>query len=240
MLKLPSIAFVAAIVTMGCLVPAFAQQNAKVTVRSAMFPGAGIEDSLVLYTGEGKEGAEVPVWGGKFSPEFKLPRQEVWRFGEWETGTNDQGKVVPVFKERGRVKPPAGQRLWLVFFREKAEADSPLKVRAFSVDQGSLKEGGAVVMNLSVNPVGAQIGDRKVSVKPGSQAVVEPGSKRGQSYPVKFFYPHNGQLRPFVATTWFHGERRRRLAIVLQAGEGTPPKLLTVDDIAAKEDEPAR
>lgn len=217
------------------LLPAAAQETAKVIVRSAMFPGSGILDPLELHVGEGREGLSVPVWGGKFSPEFELPRMDVWRFGHWETTTNDEGKRVRVFKERGRVRPPAGRRLWLVFFQAKPGNDSPLRVKAFAVDEGSLKEGGCVVLNFSEGPVAAQIGDKKTKVESGKQTVVEPGSSRGQSYPVKFFYPHNGQLRPFVTTNWFHGERRRRLAMVVQADKQSPPKLLTIDDIAAKD-----
>lgn len=217
---------------------AAAQEGVKVTVRSAMFPGTGIQDPLVLYTGESTPGVEVPVWGGKFSPEFELPRREVWRFGEWASETNDEGKVVRVFKEKGHVKPPADRRLWLVFFREGAGDEEKLRVSAFGVDEGSLKEGGSLVMNFSKGPVGVQIGDKKVGLKPGKRTIVEPGSKRGQVYPVKFFYSHNGSPRPFVATTWFHGERRKRLAIILQGPEGSAPKLLTVDDIAADEEAP--
>jgi len=214
-----------------------AQAPGKVTVRSAMFPGSGIEEPLELYVGEAKEGLEVPVWGAKFSPEFKLPRLDVWRFGHWDTETNDEGKTVRVFREKGRAKPPAGQRAWLIFFREKDGPEATLQVRAFDVDEASLKEGGTLVMNLSNGPIGAEIGDKKAKIEKLKQAVIEPGSRRGQSYPVKFYYSHNGQLRPFVATTWFHGERRKRLAIAVGGGEAAPPKLLTVDDIAAREGE---
>lgn len=220
------------------VLPCTGQEPAKVTVRSAIFPGTGIEDSLTLHVGEGREGLEVPVWGGKFSPEFELPRQDVWRFGHWETATDAEGRSVRVFKERGKVRPPAGRRLWLVFFQAKPGEDAPLQVKAFAVDQGSLKEGGCVVLNFSSGPIAAQIGDKKTKINSGRQVVVEPGSRRGQSYPVKFLFPHEGQLRPFVTTNWFHGERRRRLAMVVQADENSPPKLLTIDDIAAKEDEP--
>jgi len=213
------------------------QGAAKVTVRSAMFPGSGIQDALELYVGDDKEGLEVPVWGGKFSPEFELPRREVWRFGRWETETDDRGKTVRVFKERGRAVPPADRRVWLVFFRRDAKEDSALEVRAFGVDDAGLKEGGSLVMNLSPGPVGAEVGDKKVKVDSMRQAVIEPGSRRGQSYPVKFYYSHNGQLRPFVTTTWFHGERRKRLALVVGGGEAGVPKLLTIDDVSAKSEE---
>lgn len=222
------------------LLPCSGQEGPRnVTVRTAMFPGSGIMDPLELYVGDGKEGMPVEIWGGKFSPEFELPRLEIWRFGHWETETNDEGKVVRVFKEQGRVKPPVAKRMWIVFFQTKKGKDVKLQVQAFGVDGNTLKEGGIVVMNLTKGPIGFEYPGKKLKIKPAGKAVVNPGSERGQVYPVKFYYAHNGQARPFVTTTWFHGERRKRLALVVRADESTPPKLLTIDDIAAP-DEPGQ
>lgn len=227
--------WLAALIALALTSLCAAQQGGKVLVRSALFPGAGVLDPIQLYTGEGGESVEVPLWGGKFTPEFELPRMDVWRFGRWTTEANEQGRQVPVFHERGRVVPPAAGRVWLILFQAKPDEDSPLVVQAFGVDEAGFEEGAVAVLNLSKVPVGVQIADRKARVEPGAREIIAPGSERGQSYGVKFFYPHHGQLRPFVATNWYHGERLRRLALVLQAGEAQAPKLLVVDDIAARE-----
>lgn len=219
-------------------IPCRAQEGGKVTVRSVIFPGAGILDPLELYTGDKKEPVSVPIWGGKFSPEFELPRLDVWRFGHWETTTDDQGKTVRLFKERGRTKPPSANRAWLIFFQQASPDDSPLDVKALGVDDTAIKEGGFAIMNLTKGPIGMEIPGEKVKLDPGGRKLVQPGSQRGQVYPVKFYYSHNGKARPFVATTWFHGERRKRLAMVVQEKADRAPRLLTVDDIAAKPVEP--
>lgn len=218
------------------LLPGAAQEGGKVTVRSAIFPGSGIMDPLELYVGESKEGQSVPVWGGKFSQEFELPRLDVWRFGHWESGTDEQGKPSRVFKERGRVKPPSASRVWLVFFEEKPGGESPLQVQAIGTDNNALKEGGFAVMNMTKGPVGIEIPGQKVKVDPGARQLVQPASQRGQIYPVKFYYSRNGKAKAFISTTWFHGERQKRLAMVVQGASDKAPRLLTVDDISARTD----
>lgn len=228
-----------AALTLVFLLPCGAQEEPrKVSVRSAIFPGSGVLDPLELYVGDGKEGLPVELWGGKFSPEFELPMLDVWRFGHWKNETDKDGRAARVFKERGKVKPPSAARVWLVFFQSKPGDDSPLQVQAFGVDDSKLKEGGIVIMNLTKGPIGFEYAGKQLKLKSAGKEVVNPGSKRGEVYPVKFYYSHNGTARPFVTTTWFHGERRKRLALVVQEREASPPKLLTIDDIAAKE-EPA-
>jgi hypothetical protein len=98
------------------------------------------------------------------------------------------------------------------------------------------KEGGAAVMNLTKDPVGVRIAETKVRVNPGGRQVIDPGTQRQQSYPVHFYYPRNGKPHPFVMTKWFHGERLRRLALVVPTQEGRAPKLLVINDLAAREE----
>lgn len=212
------------------------QESGDVTVRSAILPGAGIEDSLELYLGENGRSRTVTVWGGKFSPEFELPRRDVWRFGHWETEENENGGEVQVFNERGRVVPPDGERIWLVFFKQEAGEKAPLQVQAFGVDEAMLAEGGIVVLNLSQGPVGVEIKDVKTRVDPLKREFLEPDAEEGEPYPVKFYFSHDGEARPFVMTNWFRGERRRRLAMVVQADASSAPKLLVIDDIMARDD----
>lgn len=229
------------LITTLCLIGSslvtYGQSESKVTVRSAMFPGVGIMDPLQLYTGEGGKSEKVPIWGGKFTPEFELPRMDVWRFGSWEKSTNEDGRSVEVFHERGRVKPPASSRVWLIFLRTKpGEENSPLSVQAFAADNVGFEEGAVGVMNLTKVPVGVEIATKKVRINSGGRQVIKPGTRRGQSYAVRFYYPHNNQLRPFVTTNWYHGERLRRLALIVPGRVDGPPNLLVVDDIAARED----
>lgn len=211
------------------------QARSKTTVRAVAFPGSGIQDPLELYVGEGKDGLKVPLWGGKFTPEFPLPRMDVWRFGHWENGTDDSGKAIRVFNELARTKPPATSRVWLVFIESKSATGQTLRVSAIGADESALKEGGTLVLNLSPQAIGVQIGDKRAKVAPGKQAAMEPGSKRGQAYPVKFYFSQDDNVRPFVTTNWFHGERRKQLALVIQPTPDAPPKLLTIDDVASKQ-----
>jgi len=44
-------------------------------------------------------------------------------------------------------------------------------------------------------------------------------------------------FRPFVETTWFHGERRRQLAIIMQPRGGRSPRMFTLVDIAGQSPE---
>ena len=209
----------------------------KVEVRAAYFPGAGGNLELELYTGEGGRSLPVTVWPGKLSPEFELPRLPVWRFGKWETkpDPNREGRTVEVFVERGRAKPVAARRQWVLMLRSSNKEDAPLTVRCYGADNTSMREGGALFLNLTQGPIGVEVAGEKIGIEPGKHRIVNPNTNRGDQYPIALYYQvAENKYRPFVESTWFHGERRRTLAIIMQREGARAPRMFSIPDVESR------
>lgn len=206
---------------------AFAQES-KVRVCAGVFPGGG-GAKLELLLADEISSMPIEPWDGKLSPEFQLPRLPLWRFGTWKSVKDAAGKTVKTFSERGRVKPDPAGRQWLLFFSNGGK-ESPLVVKSFAADDGSIKEGGTMVLNLSRFEVGGKLKDTPFQVLPNQHAFVNPGTKRGEQYPVLFAYAKDGGSEYFIRTTWFHGQDLRRVAMVIQPENSPAPKLFTLSD----------
>lgn len=238
----------------------------KVAVRSTLASGmdAGERFELRLDDHGGALPIEVGVTG--FSAEVSLPRMETWSFGHWDTV---DGKST--FVELGRVDPPAGKTLWLVFSANETAPDKvdspdaaedeasepdeeaaqkgdpnteaagddageeedvlPWDVHAINVDAANLGEGGIVVLNHAQGTIEMELNDETVSLDVGGVKMVRPDPESGDRYNVKFYVIQNGRRRPFVTTNWFMGEKRRRLAAVVQGKSAPVPKVLVIDEI---------
>lgn len=214
-----------------------------VSVKAAMIPIPAPGESVGLWTGDRTPTKEVPVGGPGFSATVLLPRLEVWRFGHI---AGEPGKKH--FEEIGRVTPPPGNRVWLVFCQQEAdrtpdaqESENPPEegsgskpawdVLALEVDQASFPGGSAMILNRSGGPVEVEFGGETIVVEAKESAVLKPSSESESGHPVRFSYKRNDRKRPFVATNWLLSQSRRRLAVVIPQRENSPPKLITVDEI---------
>lgn len=203
----------------------------KILVRGAIFP-AGQDENLELLLADGISGMPVTLWDGDLSPETELPRMPVWRFGVWKEGPDASGASDRIFVERGRVTPGQSRRQWLLLF-PTGNSSTPMTVKCFPADDSSIREGGVLILNLTTQPIAGIIKKERFSLKAGANTVVNPGTTRGEQYPIQFAYPFEGKPRIFAESAWFHGERRRRIALVVQKKEKSYPELFTMTDMTA-------
>ena len=215
------------------------ERAAKVRVKAACFPGGGSELELDLYLGEDGESMPVVFWPGKLAPEVEIPRLPVWRFGRWETREDPdrKGATMKVFVERGRAKPAAAGRQWILALRQGGNPDEPLRIRTYGADDTAVREGGALFLNLTRGPIRVDLDGQRAGVGPGRHRIINPNTGRGQQYPIVLYYQVDDGFRPFVESTWFHGERRRRLAIIMHHPEARAPRLFCLTDIAPRREE---
>ncbi len=215
----------------GVSVPALhAQEPPKVSVRAGVFPEAG-NDKFELLLTEGGNSLPLEAWGGDLAPPVDLPRLAVWRFGYFKEEKDAEGKTKKTFVERGKVTPVAARRQWLMFFPTSGDPKGPVAIKAYGADDSAIKEGGALILNLTQMEIAGKISKAPFRLASGQSVVVDPETKRGDEYPILFVYPFEGQPRTFAESRWFHGERRRRIALIIQPPEASFPQLFTVTDI---------
>lgn len=222
-----------------CNLRLHAEDAPKVSVRAGVFPEAA-NDKFELLLADGGNSLPLEAWGGDLAPPVDLPRMAVWRFGYFKEEKDAAGKTKKTFVERGKVTPVAARRQWLMFFPGSADPTGPVAIRAFGADDSVIKEGGALVMNLTPLEIAGKINKAAFKLAPGQTQVVDPETKKGDEYPILFAYPFEGQPRTFAESRWFHGERRRRIALIIQPPDASFPQLFTVTDIIAAPDGPAK
>jgi len=222
-----------------CASPLHAQDPPKVSVRAGVFPDAG-NDKFELLLTEGGNSLPIEAWGGDLAPPVDLPRLAVWRFGYFKEEKDSAGKTKKTFVERGKVTPVAARRQWLLFFPASADPSGPVAIKAYGADDSAIREGGALILNLTKAEVAGKISKSPFRLASGESVVVDPETKRGDEYPILFVYPFEGQPRTFAESRWFHGERRRRIALIIQPPDATFPQLFTVTDIMSAPGEPAK
>ena len=214
-----------------CLCAASAQTPVNITVRSAIFPEGGA-DKLELLLGENGNSMPVKPWGAQLSPPSELPLLPVWRFGFWKEEPGADGKNKKTFVERGRVVPTKARRQWLLFFATKPGAESLLDVKCFAADDSAIQEGGALILNMSPTLIAGKISATEFRTAPNASTYINPKTSVGDQYPVEMAYPDQGKPVFFIRSTWFHSERRRVIALVVQPAGSKAPRLYTIVDVA--------
>lgn len=97
--------------------PSHAEGGGTVTVRTASLSGGGIPLQIELRVDDDQViPIAAPVTG--FSAQIEVPRMETWQFGHLEAGADGIGRK---FRELGRVSPPEGNALWLLFYERDTE-----------------------------------------------------------------------------------------------------------------------
>ncbi len=213
------------------------ETDGPVTVRAVMVGSSPDEKASVVYLQDRTPVEPLPIGNRRFSEKFQLSREKPWVFGFW---TNVAGSKA--FQEECRIDPPAASSVWLVFHQKESEAlsdggETSASLSVQVLDSSAVQEGGVAVLNLSDAEIEAEIREQTSSVEAGRQWVMTPGGEMGDRYAVRFHMLQNGRKRPFVTTNWFLGEKRRRLAVILDEPGRTVPKLIAIDEIDARSDD---
>jgi hypothetical protein len=214
--------FVTIIFSLLAGLSAGAQEDAAKTVRVDLMP-VSLGDSLATwYLNHGevvKLEAFVSAMG---TPVFYRGPQTLALYAKPEDARprkEGEAAVPPL----ATVTLPSGSRRTLLLFMPGK--DGKPQLRAYGVDDSSLRGGDYRVYNFAPVAVSGRMGERKIQLKPGQTADISTPAWRdaGVDLEVELGYNRGGKEEIVYSTIWSHFPERRNYIFILPTGSATSP-----------------
>ncbi len=194
-----------------CLALRLSGQEGTVDLRVIVFPRAQDDQKISLVVG--KKLVEIEVAANRLTGPYKVERQANWTFGH--PAVDEAGK--PAFKTLGSTAALAAPAQILILFRKGRTNDDGFKVVAYS---GGPREFGGrqfLLLNLTRDRVGGDIGQVKFALKPAGHTVISPKSDAGENLcHATILLNRNERWTPFVSTNWPLRDDARGLVFIYQ------------------------
>ena len=199
-----------------------AQDEGKVQLRLLALPPRVVHPAMSLLQGEGKA-IEVETAANRLTGPYDVSRQESWTF-------------VPAGAAGGKAaalatcKPIASKNQLIVLVRNDGDSGT---YKSFALDllKTSFDERQFLLVNLSPNELAAEVGGKRVALKPGKPVVVAPAADKGPDLcQAAVFTRKDGQWSPFFSTAWPLRDKVRGLVFFYQDAAGGKILLHAVTD----------
>ena len=175
----------------------------------------------------------LQLYDGKTSREVELPRMNFSRVYELPSGPLKLYLLpaAPVDPKKipdaapAVIVPGTMVDIYLLVSSDPANTVAPVRMQVIDAGADKLKRGQMLWFNLTPNAVGGVLGSNRLSIAPGSRAVLDAPTSRSEEYPVSLSYCISGdkQVYPLCETKWRHDPRSRTLVfIIAQEGRRSP------------------
>lgn len=190
-----------------CL-PAFGQAG-NVKLRIVVFPRSSDDAPLELIAGE--KVIPIEVASNRLTGPYEVPRQAKWVFGN--RTTDEEGK--PSFNVLGSGKSIQDPNQIIALFRKGPNNDDGFNVIAYPGGKRNFGGRQFLVLNLTNQTIGGELGTKKFGLKKGAHTVVSPKSIPGKDLcHASILLKEADRWRPLVTTNWPLRDDARGLIII--------------------------
>lgn len=165
-------------------------------------PGNGFTLPLPLPTGEGETLLGLPVEAKEGEPGFK----PLVKLSLPDSGKRFLGIILPVTNK---------------------------KLRSIIIDaeDPGFSPGNVMILNLASEVIAAQLGDEKLTFRPGSRTIFKPTRKDElANYQVAFYHSKDGKPKRFAASLWPYFEKKRAFVFLFIDPENGRPTYRSIDE----------
>jgi hypothetical protein len=166
------------------------------------------------------------------SPPFTIPDNgfsaPVAAPGEGTTLTLGKAGGEPLRSLAAITLPEAGKRFLVLIFPAKDESLKSVVIRA---DDPGFRPGHVMILNLSNEALGGDLGGEKLRFTPGSQSIFRPRRKDDlANYQVRFYHSKAGKPKLFAANLWPYFDKKRAFVFLFTDPASGSPGYRSIDE----------